>query len=38
MSDKNMSCSELNWGPMKTEEEMNNIRKIKEYNYKEKNI
>lgn len=38
MSDKNMSCSELNWGPMKTEEEMNDIRKLKEYNYKEKNI
>jgi len=38
ISDKNLSCSEAKWGPMKTEEEMNDIRKIKEYNYKEKNI
>lgn len=38
MSDKKLSCSEARWGPMKTEEEMNKLRKIKEYNYKEKNI
>lgn len=38
MSDKNISCSNLEWGPMKSEEEMNELRKTQYYNYKEKNI
>jgi len=38
MSDKNLSCSEGKWGPMMTEEEMTESRKIEEYNYKKKNI
>lgn len=38
MSDKNLSCSEGKWRPMKSEEEMNNLRKETYYDYKEKNI
>lgn len=38
MSDKNLSCSEGKWGPMKTEEEMNESRQEQYYNFKEKNI
>jgi hypothetical protein len=38
MSDKNLSCSEGKWGPMKTEEEMEILKKENSYNYKQKNI